>query len=948
MRKTHSSALLCALICFCLPENSAGQIYSYTIGTAVGQYPYGDGGPPTAALLSFPPKIAIDSHGAIYIADQTNNKVRKVTGGVITTVAGTGIPGYSGDGANAADAQLWNPAGVAVDKAGNVYIYESVNEIIRKVDANGIITTFAGTVQKSGSSGDGGPATQALLALNGGGNVAVDSAGNVYISDTLNSAVRKVTAATGIISTFAGISGKPGGGGDGGAATAANLYYPGGISFDTSGNLYIADTYNQKIRMVSAQNGVISTVAGNGQAGATGDGGAPKLASLSYPADVAVDATGDLYIADTGNSKFRKVTVGASPSISTLAGTGAKGYSGDGGPATAATFIAPYGVAVDSSGAVYLADTGNSRIRSVRGANIAAFAGASHAQGDGASAAAALLYFPQRLAWDGAGNLYIADNKNNRVRKVSPNGNISTIAGNGSYLVSGDGGPALAAGVSQPQAVATDSSGNVFIATENRIRKVDANGNISTVVNTANTAGFGGDGAAATAAMINDPLGLTVDSAGNLYIADSYNHRIRKVSAGVITTIAGSGPICGSPCNPGSFSGDGGPATSATLAFPFDVAFDASGNLLIADTNNNRIRRVDGSGNISTIAGSSVTAGYGGDLSPAASALMFHPTGIAADNAGNLYISDTGNEVIRTVDGLGVISTIAGTNKTGFSGDGGPATSAGLDYPYGIAADPAGNVWFVDSYNHRVRKLTPSGPLVGNGPLGIVNAASFVSGGLVPGGMATLFGSKLTSSTGINLASALPLASQLLNSSVKINNTLSAPIFAVDNVNGQQQINFQVPWELAGQSTAVLQVVNDGALSPTVVVPVLNAQPAVFAYYVGANTFGVVLHADYQLADTAHPVTAGEVVLIYCTSLGAVSPTIKDGAAGTGKELTVAKPSVTLGGESAPVSFSGLAPGFAGLYQINVQIPAGLASGNQTLSIAISGASSKPVLLPVK
>ncbi len=327
---------------------------------------------------------------------------------------------------------------------------------------------------------------------------------------------------------------------------------------------------------------------------------------------------------------------------------------------------------------------------------------------------------------------------------------------------------------------------------------------------------------------------------------------------------------------------------------------------------------------------------------------MNRPLGIAADNAGNFYIADTGNEVIRSVDAFGVISTIAGNNKLGFSGDGGPAASAELDYPYGIAADPSGNVWFVDSNNHRIRKLTPSGPHVSNGPLGIVNAASFVSGGLVPGGMATLFGSKLTSSTGNNLASALPLASQLLNSSVKFNNTLSAPIFAVDNVNGQQQINFQVPWELAGQSTAVLQVVNDGALSPTVRVPVLNAQPAVFAYTIGANAFGVVLHASYQLADTAHPVTAGEIVLIYCTALGAVSPTIKDGAPGTGKELTVAKPSVTIGGASAPVSFSGLAPGFVGLYQINAQIPTGLASGNQPLEITIAGASSKPVLLPVK
>jgi uncharacterized protein (TIGR03437 family) len=264
--------------------------------------------------------------------------------------------------------------------------------------------------------------------------------------------------------------------------------------------------------------------------------------------------------------------------------------------------------------------------------------------------------------------------------------------------------------------------------------------------------------------------------------------------------------------------------------------------------------------------------------------------------------------------------------------------------------DPSGNVWFVDTNNHRIRELTPSGPFVGNGPLGVVNAASFVSGGLVPGGMATLFGSDLTTGTGINLASGLPLATELLNSSVKFNNTVAAPIFAVDNVNGQQQINFQAPWELAqlvGQ-TVVLQVINNGALSPPVTVPVLAAQPGVFAYTVGTDTFGVVLHANFQLADSAHPVTGGEVVLIYCTNLGAVAPAIGDGVAGTGNEMTVKKPVVTIGGAPAAVSFSGLAPGFVGLDQINVEVPKGLTAKNQPMVVSMGDASSKTVLLPLK
>jgi uncharacterized protein (TIGR03437 family) len=369
--------------------------------------------------------------------------------------------------------------------------------------------------------------------------------------------------------------------------------------------------------------------------------------------------------------------------------------------------------------------------------------------------------------------------------------------------------------------------------------------------------------------------------------------------------------------------------------------------MLIADTFNNRIRQVDAKGNISTLAGSSATGGFSGDLGPATSALLAYPQGLRTDSAGNLYFTDAGNFVVRMVDLFGVISTIAGNDTRGFSGDGGPATSAEINVAGGIAVDANGKVWFADTNNHRIRQLTPSGPLVPSAK-SVVNAASFLPGGLVPGGMATLFGSGLTTAKGINLAGSIPLATELLKSAVKFNNKTSAPIFAVDNVNGQQQINFQVPWELAGQNNAILQVVNNGAVSPPVKVPVLTAQPGVFAYYVGQNAFAVVLHANFQLADSGHPVTAGETVLIYCTNLGAVSPAIPDGAAGTGKELTVAQPTATIGGVSAPVAFSGLAPGFVGLYQVNVVVPKGLPSGNQPLVVTIGGASSPAAFLPVK
>jgi uncharacterized protein (TIGR03437 family) len=373
---------------------------------------------------------------------------------------------------------------------------------------------------------------------------------------------------------------------------------------------------------------------------------------------------------------------------------------------------------------------------------------------------------------------------------------------------------------------------------------------------------------------------------------------------------------------------------------------DSAGNLLIADSVNHCIRKVT-KGVINTVAGTGGKAGYGGDGGLATSALLSTPLAVAADSAGNFFIADSSNNVVRVVDGFGNINTIAGNNKAGFSGDGGPATSAELNKPWGILVDPNSNVLFVDSLNHRVRELTTTNPLVPS-PKSVVNAASFASGGVVPGGMATLFGSNLTTATGINLASGLPLATEFLKVQIKFNNTYAAPIFAVDNVNGSQQVNFQVPWEIASVSSVWLQVENNGSPSLPVQVPVLTAQPAVFAYNVGPTTFGVVLHANFQLADSANPVVAGETVLIYCTDLGAISPALADGAPGTGAEITVATPTATIGGKNAPVSFHGTAPGFVGLYQVNVQIPAGLASGNQSLGIAISGVSSPVVQLPVK
>ncbi|MGA8102850.1 MAG: choice-of-anchor D domain-containing protein, partial [Candidatus Acidiferrales bacterium] len=771
----------------------------------------GDNGPATSAELWSPDGAALDSTGNLYIVDYGNNRIRKVnTSGIITTVAGTGTEGYSGDNGPATSAELSGPSAVAVDSAGNLYIADCYNNRIRKVNTSGTITTVAGN-GTGGYGGDNGPSTSA--ELNAPTGVAVDTAGDFYIVDYGNNRIRKVNT-SGTITTVAG-DGVEGYSGDNGPATSAELNSPWGMTVDSIGDLYIADASNDRIREVNTS-GTITTVAGNGTQGYSGDNGPATSAEFWFPSGVAVDSAGDLFIADNDNNRIRMVDA-ATGIITTVAGDGAGSYSGDNGPATSGGIHGPFDVVLDSAGNLYIADSGDNRIRKVStvstnfgqvhvGANgtqnvfltidtaltlssvqasgddsvlsnscalntplsantmctlqvqftptkpgqrwfplvltdssgnnysfglegtgvgsaaaftpgiISTVAGDGFGagsfgeeggySGDNGPATSAELYLPLNVAVDSAGNLYIADQNNNRVRKVNTGGTITTVAGNGNPGYSGDNGAATSAELNQPAGVAVDSAGNLYIAdfNNNRVRVVNANGIITTVVGDG-TQGYAGDGGAATSAELGFPLGVAVDSADNLYIADSYNSRIRKVdNNGIITTVAGDGTSL--------YSGDGGPATSAGLSV-WSVAVDSAGNLYIADPVNSRVREVGANGIITTVAGDG-TQGYAGDGGAATSAELNTPQGVAVDSAGEIYIAEEGNNRVRKVDTNGIITTVVGTGYEaasgagGYTGDGGPATSAELYRPTGVAVDSTGNLYIADNYNNVIRGVSAS------------------------------------------------------------------------------------------------------------------------------------------------------------------------------------------------------------------------------------------------
>ena len=629
----------------------------------------GDGDKANQAKLNVPAGLAFDKRGNLFIADRNNHRIRKVDSrGIITTIAGTGIAGFSGDGGPATKAQLNHPSGIAFDNKGNLFFSDRSNE--RTIDSSGKIHTYAGN-GKEGFKGDSGPALEASLDKPFG--IAFDRKGNLYIADRGNNRVRKVNT-QGIMTTIAG----DGGfffSGDNGPAYRASVAGPTGVVVDDQGILYIADRNNNRIRAVDSQ-GMITTIAGTGQQDYNGDAEVARETNLYLPFGVALKPDGSLLVIDRSHYRIRSVDLKRG-SIKTIAGNGKKMFAGDGGPATGATLSFPHGITVDKNDNVLVSDKGNYRIRKISpDGNIFTIAGNGIRGniGDGLPAKDASIYGATSLKLNNKGEMFI----------ISPSGFVSLIRmidekgvmhkfldtvtpkyldaiENSKYKGKVQTGEL--ATITTFSDFAFDHKGNLFISDRlnHQIRKVDPNGIITTIAGTGES-GYYGDGGPALEAAFRDPSALTTDKKGNLYIADGANNLIRKIDTnGIVTTVAGNGKH--------DETGDGGPALKASIRNMDYLKVNNEGELHIVGMNTNTIRKITKDGKIVKVAGRGYQ-GYSGDGGPATKAMLKSPLAIAFDSKNNMYITDMGNNRIRKVDSKGIISTFAGTGNFGWAQDG--------------------------------------------------------------------------------------------------------------------------------------------------------------------------------------------------------------------------------------------------------------------------------------
>ncbi len=662
------------------PMNPAAAL-SLLAGSLGGAGNVDDLGP--AARFTNPASVAADGAGNLYVADSVNHTIRKIalSSGAVATIAGTAGTMGSADGTGSL-AAFRSPAGLATDGPGTLYVADTGNHTIRKIlVGTGEVTTIAGVAGIPGS-GDG---TGALARFFEPSALATDGAGNLYIADSKNHTIRRLVLSTGAVATLAGTAGSPGS--SDGTGSAARFRLPSGLAADAGGNLFAADTGNHTIRKIGLGGGAVTTIAGG--VGVTGNlDGMGNAARFSSPSGLAADGAGNFYVADRDNHTIRKL-VPATLNVVTVAGTASQS-GGDDGTGSAARFFRPSSVTSDGAGNLYVADFSNHTIRKLvlSSGAVTTTAGTAGMNGaaDGASSGARFDN-PFGIVSDGADALYVADRFNHTIRKVVlSTGMVTTLAGTAGALGSSDASGASAR-FNFPFGVASAGPADryLYVADSNNhtVRQISlSSGEVTTVAGSAGTVGeLDGVG---TGALFNHPFGIVADAAGNLYVADRFNHTIRKVvpSTRQVTTLAGTAALSGSADAVG---------TAARFNNPFGLALDGLGNLYVADSNNHTIRKVVlSTGAVTTLAG---TAGVSGSTDGAGAAARFwQPSGLAADGVGNLYVADAFNHTLRKIRlANATVTTLAGLAKQAGVKLG--ALPARLSYPNGVAVLPTGAIF---------------------------------------------------------------------------------------------------------------------------------------------------------------------------------------------------------------------------------------------------------------
>ncbi|MDQ6654195.1 MAG: putative Ig domain-containing protein [Verrucomicrobiota bacterium] len=655
--------------------------------TLAGTPPGDADGTGSSARFAFPWYVASDANGTVYVSDRSNHTIRKISpGGVVTTFAGLSGTSGSTDGTGSG-ARFNRPEGLALDSAGNLYVADTGNSTIRQVTPAGVVTTFAGTATYGGSSDGTGPSARFNLPE----SLAVDSAGTVYVADTYNHTIRKISPAR-VVTTVAGLAGSSGSAD--GTGNAARFNMPTGLRVDGTGNVYIADAGNHIVRKMTPA-ATVTTLAGTAGATGTADG-TGAAARFNEPRDVVISSSGNLFVSDSGNHTIRQIT----PAGVVTTYVGIAGVPGSLDLAFGmAAFYRPIGLALDGAGNLFVADVNNSTVRKVSTTAfvVTTLAGAASPGSNDGPASGAKFFSPWSCTVDASGNVFVADTYNHTIRKITPAGTVTTFAGMARNPGSANG-TGTAARFTYPTDVAVAPDGNLFVAdfSNSTIRKITPQGVVTTFAGSPGQVGsLDGQGSAARFGYI---WGIGIDSNGNILVADRSNHTIRKITPdAVVTTIAGMPGVSGSADGVGS---------AARFYFPSDVAADASGNVYVADSSNWTVRKITPDGTVTTLAGTAGSAGGFDGTGPAAR--LSGPNAITCDSAGNLILSD-GN-TLRMITPAGVVSTLGGTAFNSGSKEG-QGSNARFNFLGGGAFDASGRLFLADISNHTIRIGRPVAPL---------------------------------------------------------------------------------------------------------------------------------------------------------------------------------------------------------------------------------------------